>query len=48
MTWAIVHGDASWADLDRLNPEERSAVDDLLSTWVTADHPRIVRGQWQA
>ena len=40
MTWAIVHGDASWADLDRLNPEERSGVDDLLGTWVSAGPPQ--------
>ncbi len=40
MTWAVVHGDASWADLDRLAPEERSAVDDLLSGWVTSGPPQ--------
>ncbi len=48
MTWAVVHGDASWADLDRLAPDERAAVDDLLSTWVTTgplqDRPRTVAG----
>ncbi len=40
MTWAVVHGDASWADLDRLNPAERNAVDDLLTEWVTSGPPR--------
>ncbi len=40
MTWAVVHGDASWADLDRLTPEERRAVDELLSAWVTSGPPQ--------
>ncbi len=48
MTWAVIHGDASWADLDRITVEERVAVDDLLGAWVTSgpsiDRPRIVAG----
>ncbi len=40
MTWAVVHGDPSWADLDRLTPEERRAVDELLSAWVTSGPPQ--------
>jgi len=40
VTWAVVHGDASWADLDRLTPEERRTVDDLLSAWVNSGPPQ--------
>jgi hypothetical protein len=40
VTWAIIHGDASWADLNRLTSEDRSAIDDLLSAWVTSEPPR--------
>jgi len=40
VTWAVVHGDASWADLDRLTPNERGAIDDLPSTWVTTGPPQ--------
>jgi len=40
VTWAVVHGDASWADLDRLTPNERGAIGDLLSAWVTTGPPQ--------
>ncbi len=48
MTWAVIHGDASWADHEQITLEERNAVDDLLSAWVTAgppqDRSRILAG----
>ncbi|MDQ6949381.1 MAG: hypothetical protein M3256_24795 [Actinomycetota bacterium] len=48
MTWAVVNGDESWADLDELTPEERGAVDDLLSASITSGPPqdrlRVVAG----
>jgi hypothetical protein len=40
VSWAIVHGEDSWADLERLTPEERTAVDDLLVGWVTTGPAR--------
>ena len=48
MTWAIVHGEDSWPDLERLTPDERSAVDDILIGWVTTgpawDRTRLLAG----
>lgn len=48
MTWAIVHGEDSWADLERLTAEERTAVDELLVGWVITgparDRTRPVAG----
>jgi hypothetical protein len=40
VTWAIVHGEDSWADLERLTPDERTAVDDVLVGWVTTGPAR--------
>jgi hypothetical protein len=37
---AIVNGEDSWADLERLTPAERTAVDDVLVGWATTGPPR--------
>jgi mRNA-degrading endonuclease RelE of RelBE toxin-antitoxin system len=40
VTWAVVHSDDTWSDLDRLTPAEREAVDDTLSGWVESGPPQ--------
>lgn len=48
MTCAIVLGEDSWDDLERLIPDERSAIDDTLIGWVTTgpgrDRTRLLAG----
>ncbi|MDQ6613728.1 MAG: hypothetical protein M3083_02965 [Actinomycetota bacterium] len=40
MTSAVVHGDGSWADLEQLSPDDRSAIDDVLIAWLDTGPPR--------
>ncbi|MDQ6617305.1 MAG: hypothetical protein M3083_21805 [Actinomycetota bacterium] len=40
MTSAVVHGDGSWAALEQLSPDDRSAIDDVLIAWLDTGPPR--------